>query len=84
MILQWVRMFGGNVNHRTFRKMISMLNKELDTVQIKQCAGRWSDIGPETVSICTLLRQKKAFIQVHTEDRAQCACNFRNSMIPLL
>ena len=76
MILQWVRMFGGNVNHRTFRKMISMLNMELDTVQIKQCAGRWSDIGPETVSICTLLRQKKAFTRVHTEDRTECACNF--------
>ena len=76
MILQWVQMFGGNVNHRTFRKMVSMLNKELDTVQIKQCAGRWSDIGPETVSICTLLRQKKAFTRVHTEDRAECASNF--------
>ena len=76
MILQWVQMFGGNVNHRTFRKMISMLNKELDTVQIKQCARRWADIEPETVSICTLLRQKKAFTQVHTEDRSQCASNF--------
>lgn len=76
MILQWVQMFGGNVNHRTFRKMISMLNRELDTVQIKQCAGRWSEIGPETVSICTLLRQKRAFTQVHSEDRATCAGNF--------
>ena len=76
MVLQWVQMFGGNVNHRIFRKMISMLNVELDTVQIKQCAGRWSEIGPETVSICTLLRQKKAFTRSNTEDRAECASNF--------
>jgi len=73
MVEQWGHMFGGNVNHRTFRKMISMLNKELDTVQIKQCAGRWAEIGPETVSICTLLRQKKAFTR---PDRPECASNF--------
>lgn len=76
MVAQWLQMFGGNVNEKSFRKMISMLNRELETVQIKQCAGKWADIGPETVSICTLLRQKKAFTQVHTEDRALCASNF--------
>lgn len=77
MVVQWSQMFGGgNVSEKSFRKMISMLNRELETVQIKQCAGKWADIGPETVSICTLLRQKKAFTQVHTEDRATCASNF--------
>jgi hypothetical protein len=76
MVVQWLQMFGGNVSEKSFRKMISMLNRELETVQIKQCAGKWADIGPETVSICTLLRQKKAFTQVHTEDRALCASNF--------
>jgi len=76
MVAQWLQMFGGNVSEKSFRKMISMLNRELETVQIKQCAGKWADIGPETVSICTLLRQKKAFTQVHTEDRALCASNF--------
>ena len=76
MVSQWSQMFGGNVNEKSFRKMISMLNRELETVQIKQCAGKWADIGPETVSICTLLRNKKAFTCVYTEDRARCASNF--------
>lgn len=76
MVVQWSHMFGGVVNKKSFRKMISMLNRELETVQIKQCAGKWADIGPETVSICTLLRQKRAFTKAHTEDRAICANNF--------
>jgi len=76
MLVQWFRMFGGSVNVKSFRKMISMLNRELETVQIKQCAGKWADIGPETASICTLLRHKKAFTRVHTDDRATCAANF--------
>ena len=76
MVVQWLQMFGGNVNEKSFRKMISMMNRELETVQIKQCAGKWADIGPETVSISTLLRHKKAFTRVHTEDRALCASNF--------
>jgi len=76
MLDQWSQMFGGNVLAKSFRRMISMLNRELETVQIKQCAGKWADIGPETVSICTLLRQKKAFTCVYTEDRALCASNF--------
>jgi hypothetical protein len=78
MILQWSQMFGSgrSVDKKSYRKMVSMLNRELETVQIKQCAGKWSDIGPETVPICALLRQKKAFMKVHTEDRAICASNF--------
>ena len=76
MLVQWFRMFGGSVNVKSFRKMISLLNRELETVQIKQCSGKWADIGPETASICTLLRHKKAFTRVHTDDRATCAANF--------
>ena len=76
MVAQWSQMFGGSVNVKSYRTMISMLNRELETVQIKQCAGKWADIGPETVSICTLLRHKKAFTRGNTEDRATCASNF--------
>jgi hypothetical protein len=61
MVAQWSLLFGGNVNHRAYRKMISMLNRELETVQVKQCAKRWADIEPDTVSVVTLLRQKRAF-----------------------
>ncbi len=75
MAMQWSQMFSV-VNAKSFRRMISSLNRELETVQIKQCARKWADISPETVSICTLLRQKKAFTKVHNEDRATCASNF--------
>lgn len=60
---------------RQYRKMISTLNKELDTPQIKQCNRNWSDINPETVSIMTLMKQKKAFCNavVNNRDRKECA-----------
>ena len=67
---------------RDYRKMISALNKELDTVQIKQCGGAWSKIMPENVSITTLMKQKHAFsnmnraLQFETDDRIECSKNF--------
>ena len=76
MVAQWILMFGGKVNHRAYRKMISMLNSELDTVQVKQCARRWVDIEPDTVSIETLLRQKKAFTRADNAERIKCAEKF--------
>jgi hypothetical protein len=68
---------------RNYRKMISLLNKELDTVQIKQCSHRWSEILPETVSITTLMKQKNAFSNINNNtrqeenDRIDCANNFQ-------
>lgn len=76
MVAQWILMFGGKVNHRAYRKMISMLNSELDTVQVKQCARRWVDIEPDTVSIETLLRQKKAFTRTDNTERIKCSEKF--------
>jgi len=69
--------FGGNISERDFRRMLSALNRELDTVQIKQCAGRWAEIEPDSVSITTLSRQRRAFLRVGSEDRVQCAENFK-------
>ena len=68
-----------------YRKLISSLNKKLDTLQIKQCANTWSDIDFNNVTSVSLGKQKKAFLNVNKkndarypdrEDRSICAVNF--------
>jgi hypothetical protein len=82
-----------NVNSRTraiikakmdFRKIISSLNKKLDTVQIKQCANMWSEIDPANQTSITMHKQKHAFLNLYKNglqrsesvDRVTCANNF--------
>jgi hypothetical protein len=69
-----------------FRKICSGLNKELDTVQIKQCAKVWSSIDHSKTTSITNSRQKKAFLNVNKKgeqrsqeyDRVACAENYKN------
>ena len=69
-----------------FRKVCSALNKELDTVQIKQCAKVWSTIDHTKTTSITNSRQKKAFLNVtkagkqrsEEDDRIVCAENYMN------
>ena len=99
MVIQWAKSFTPKILEtavtasqysralckckRNYRKMISSLNRELDTVQIKQCSHRWSEILPETVSITTLMKQKNAFSNINNNtrqeenDRIDCANNFQ-------
>jgi hypothetical protein len=68
-----------------YRKIISQLNKHLDTVQIKQCENTWSLINPSKQTSITMHKQKKAFLNLKkdgkersdSEDRRICAENFR-------
>ncbi len=68
-----------------FRKLISSLNKKLDTVQIKQCGLNWSEIEPSKQTSITMHKQKKAFLNVKKDgsqrtvldDRIICANNFK-------
>jgi hypothetical protein len=68
-----------------FRKLISSLNKKLDTVQIKQCANQWSTIDPENQTSITMHKQKRAFLNVDKkgiqrsdkEDRIECGKKFK-------
>ena len=86
LVVQWVKMFTTNVMcetkeqigvcKRNYRKMISALNKELDTTQIKQCANKWATINPENVSIGTLVKQKTTFSKTTNTDRIDCNNNF--------
>ena len=67
-----------------FRKLLSELNRKLDTVQIKQCANDWSSINPCNQTSITMHKQKRAFLnkdkkgeqRSELEDRIVCGQNF--------
>ena len=68
-----------------YRRLLSELNKKIDTVQIKQCGGSWSDIHFDRVTSISLAKQKKAFLNLtqngkvrcpYDPDRIACATNF--------
>lgn len=61
------------------RKILSTLNRQLDTVQIKQCGKKWSKIIPESQTIRNLKIYKNAFLNkssIETSDRIICSYNF--------
>jgi hypothetical protein len=68
-----------------YRKLISGLNRRLDTVQIKQCGNIWHEIDHNKTTSITLNKNKKAFLNVkkYGEQRSmevhriECANNFR-------
>lgn len=67
-----------------YRKILSKLNKQLDTVQIKQCSKQWQKINPHTQTSRTLELQINAFlnlsknnkIRYESSDRIICSQNF--------
>ena len=70
-----------------YRKILSALNKCIDTLQIKQCNHEWANIDFNRVTSISLAKQKKAFLNVkkngetrfpENEDRNMCAFNFKN------
>lgn len=68
------------------RKLLSKLNKSLDTAQIKFCNDEWSKLKFNKVTSITLRKQKKAIMNVdkkgnirsNKEDRIKCAQNYKN------
>lgn len=74
-----------NKAYTNYRKMISKMNIELDTVQIKQCGQRYSEINYKRVTSITMTKQKNAFLNTNTngkerskkEDRIQGAVNLK-------
>ena len=70
------------------RKLLSKLNKYIDTTQIKQCGNNWINIKFNNVTSCTMRKQKNAFMNVKkqgkvlvirtdNEDRIACSSNFK-------
>jgi hypothetical protein len=69
-----------------YRKLLSWLNKKLDTLQIKQCGHLWSQIDFDNVTSISLTKQKKAFQNIKqngevryedNNDRILCADRFK-------
>jgi len=69
-----------------YRKMISALNKQLDTTQVKMCDKTWSDIDFNKVTSVTTHKQTKSFMNLkqngktsrypHDADREACKYNY--------
>lgn len=69
-----------------YRKLLSKLNKHLDTVEIKQCGKKWSKIDPYKQTNKNLKIYKNSFLnksltgeteRFETSDRIICAYNFK-------
>jgi len=66
-----------------YRKIISKLNKEIDTVQIKQCSGEWGLIDFSKTTPLTIFNQSKCFLNINNteniliKDRIKCSENFK-------
>jgi hypothetical protein len=60
-----------------YRRLISRLNVEIDTVQIKQCNQGWSKIDHSRTTSITMFKQKRAFLNLNKDettcDRILCA-----------
>ena len=69
-----------------YRKMISALNKQLDTTQVKMCDKIWGEIDFSHVTSITTHKQTKSFLNVkqngetsrypHDADREGCKYNY--------
>jgi hypothetical protein len=63
-----------------YRKVITNLNRVLDTTQIKQCAKTWASIEHAKTTSITMAKQRKAFLNKKGSDdpdRIECADNLR-------
>lgn len=69
----------------SYRKILSGLNRKIDTLQIKQCGKVWSSIDFDKVTSVSLAKQKKSFLNINKngdtrfpddDDRNKCADNF--------
>jgi uncharacterized protein with von Willebrand factor type A (vWA) domain len=68
-----------------YRKLLSSLNRKIDTTQIHQCEQDWKSIDFSKVTSVTLSKQKKAFLNItkkdqvrykDNKDREECALHF--------
>ena len=62
-----------------YRKLISHLNRRLDTTQIKQCENKWSQIEPSNITSQTLFKQRKAFLNMPNEKTASIGKTMRKT-----
>jgi hypothetical protein len=71
-----------------YRKLCSMLNRHIDTVQIKQSGNNWAEIDHSKTTSITMVKQRRAFMNLasnqndksqrsESEDRIKCAENLK-------
>ena len=68
-----------------YRKLLAKLNAKIDTLQIKQCGKKWSEIDFNKVTSISIANQKKAFLNIKKDgkkrsdedDRIVCATHFK-------
>ena len=61
-----------------YRKLVSSINKYIDTTQIKQCGSSWASINFDKVTSITMMKQKGAFLnnkKKESVDRINCQEN---------
>lgn len=49
-----------------YRQLVSKINKYIDTIQIKQCGHEWSKIELNKVTSCTMIKQRRAFLNINS------------------
>jgi len=59
-----------------YRKVLSALNRKIDTTQVKQCEQTWQHIDFNKVTSITLSKQKKAFLNIKKNGEARHPDNF--------
>ncbi len=74
-----------------YRKLMSEINRRLDTTQIKQCGHKWAEIDFNNVTSITMNKQTKSFLNVKQngktlrydadEDRNECSINYEQYML---
>jgi len=57
-----------------YRKIISALNKKLDTTQVKQCDGKWAEINFNNVTSITMHKQTNSFLNLKKDGKTE-RCN---------
>ena len=70
---------------RDMRKLLSTLNRYLDTLQVKQCAKTWDQIDHNKITSTSMVKQRNALLnqtktgeqRSNEEHRIICAQNFR-------
>lgn len=55
--------------YRDYRKLLTSLNKRINTVQVKMCDSRWSEIKPSEITSKTMSKQMMALLNQKKEGR---------------
>lgn len=69
-----------NKINKFFRKVLTTLNKYIDTVQIKQCSNEWDKIDFNKVSLTTKRLQHNAFLNIDKTGKTRCIYNTMRSV----